>query len=174
MRFLAPLALAWLLPTSAFAVGQGEASVSVGGGLAIEFQGESAVGAAAEIRLLRGLTDAWSARLGLQASLLPASDGRKAASVLSQAVGVTWAVDIVKLVPFLDLGLLVADVRGGGHEASQRLGVQAGLGVDYLVSRRTVVSLLGRVDFLPLRLAGSAHAPMPAVVSVVLHLGRTF
>jgi hypothetical protein len=82
-------------------------------------------------------------------------------------------LDIVNWVPFLDLGLLVADVRGGGHGASQRLGGQAGLGLDYLVSRHAVVSVLGRVDYLPFRLAGTT-GPATTQLSVVAHLGRTF
>jgi hypothetical protein len=102
-----------------------------------------------------------------------ASAGSPVGTLLSQAVGLTWAVDIANLVPFLDLGLLAADVRGRGYRASQRLGGQAGLGVDYLVSRRLVVSFLGRVDYFPLRLAG-AESPRPIQLSFVLHLGRTF
>jgi hypothetical protein len=173
MRFSAALALAWLLPVSALAVGQGEASLSLGAGLAVAFEGQGRAGAEAEFRVLRGLSDAWSARLGLQAAVIPSSGTAPAGSLVSQAVGLTWAVDIAKLVPFLDLGLVVADVRGRGYPASQRLGAHVGLGVDYLVSRRTVVSFLGRVDYLPLRLAGG-EAPRPVQLCFVLHLGRTF
>jgi hypothetical protein len=173
MRFWLALALAWLVPASALAVGEGEAALSVGAGFAVAFQGDGRAGAEGEFRLLRGLTDAWSARLGLQAALLPSSGGQPRGSLISQAVGLTWAVDIANLVPFVDLGVLVADVRGMGNPASQRLGGQAGLGVDYLVSRRTLVSLLGRVDYLPLRLAGG-ESPRPILLALVLHLGRTF
>jgi hypothetical protein len=173
MRFWSVLALAWLLPMSAFAVGEGEASLALGGGLALALQNEGRAGVEVEFRLLRGLTDAWSARLGLQAAIVPSSDGKPAGSLLSQAVGLTWAVDIANLVPFVDLGLLAADVRGGGDRASQRVGGQAGLGFDYLLSRRTVLSLLGRLDYLPLRLAGG-ESPRPIQLSLVLHLGRTF
>jgi hypothetical protein len=173
MRFSAALTLAWLLPAPALAVGQGEASLSVGAGLAVAFQSQGRAGACAEFRLLRGLSDAWSARLGLQAALIPSSDTAPRGSLLSQAVGLTWAVDIAKLVPFLDLGLVVADVRGRGYQASQRLGGQAGLGVDYLVSRRMVLSFLGRVDYFPLRLAGG-ESPRPLALAFAIHLGRTF
>jgi hypothetical protein len=173
MRFWFAFALACLMPVPAIAVGQGEASLSVGGGLAIQCQGEGRTGAAVEFRLLRGLSDAWSARLGLQATLIPSAHGEKAATLLGQAAGLTWALDALRWVPFLDLGVLVADTRGGGTQASQRLGGQAGLGLDYLASRHTVVSFLGRVDYLPLRLAG-ADTSRPTQVSFVLHLGRTF
>jgi hypothetical protein len=173
MRFWSVLALVWLLPASALAVGEGEASLSLGAGCALTFQGDGHAGVEGEFRLLRGLGDAWSGRLGLQAALLPSSDGRPGGSLVSQAVGLTWAVDIANLVPFVDFGVLVADVRGMGQPASQRLGGQAGLGFDYLVSRHALVSLLGRVDYLPLRLAGG-ESPRPIQLCLVLHLGRTF
>lgn len=155
MRFWIALVFACLVPASAVAVGQGEASLSVGAGLAVAFQDDARPGAQAEFRLLRGLTDSWSARLGLQAAVLSAPQGSTTGSLISQAAGVTWAFDVVNWVPFVDLGLVVADVRGGGHPASQRLGGQAGLGLDYLLSRHTLLSLLARVDYFPLRLAGA-------------------
>ena len=173
MRFWPAFALVWLLPASALAVGEGEASLSLGAGLAVTFQDGGRAGVEGEFRLLRGLTDAWSGRLGLQAALLPSSDGRPRGSLVSQSAGLTWAVDIANLVPFVDFGVLVADVRGMGYAASQRLGIQAGVGLDYLASRHALVSLLARVDYLPLRLAGH-ESPRPTQLCLVLHLGRTF
>lgn len=173
MRFWIVFALACLTPCSAAAVGQDESSLQAGAGLAVQRQGGSRSGVEVEFRLVRGLTDAWSLRLGLQGAVLPASGGTKTATLLSQAAGVTWAFDVVNWVPFIDLGVVIADVRGAGHGASQRLGGQAGVGFDYLLSRHTVVSCLGRVDYLPLRLAG-ADGPRPTLLTLVLHLGRTF
>jgi hypothetical protein len=173
MRFWIVLALACLTPFSAAAVGQDESSLQAGAGWAVAHQGESRSGVEGEFRIVRGLTDAWSARLGLQGAVLPGSEGRKTGTIISQAAGVTWAFDVVNWVPFIDLGVVLADVRGNGHGASQRLGGQAGVGVDYLLSRHTFVSLLGRVDYFPLRLAGT-DGPRPSLLSFVLHLGRTF
>lgn len=171
--WLAALLFFCLVPASARALGQGEATLSAGGGLAVLFQGQSRVGAEGELRLVRGVSDAWSLRLGLQAAAAHASGEHGTATLLSQAAGVTWALDVVNWVPFVDLGIALADVRGGGNPASQRLGPQGGLGVDYLVSRHALISLLGRVDYFPIRLAG-AESPRPIQVSVMLHLGRTF
>jgi len=173
MRFWIALAIACLVPATTVAVGEKEASLSVGAGLAVAVQVDARPGVQGEFRLLRGLSDAWALRLGLQAAVLPASQGHKTGTLLSQAAGVTWAFDVVNWVPFLDLGVVVADVRGGGYQASQRLGSQAGLGVDYLVSRHTFLSFLGRVDYFPLRLAG-AHEPQATLLTFVLHLARTF
>ena len=172
MRFRTFIILACLAPESALAVGEGESSLSAGAGGAVLFQGQSRAGVAAEFRLLHGLSDAWSARLGLQAAVAPSSQGHSA-TLFSQAAGVTWAYDVVNWVPFADLGLVVADVRGGGHAGSQRLGGQAGAGIDCLLSRHLVASFLGRVDYYPVRLAG-ADVPRPVQLTFVLHVGRTF
>ncbi len=173
MRFWFAFALACLTPLSAAAVGQDESSLQAGAGLAVALHGDPRSGVAAELRIVHGLTDAWSLRLGLQGAVLPGGDGTETGTIISQAAGVTWAFDVVSWVPFIDLGVVVADVRGGGQGASQRFGGQAGIGLDYLLSRHTFVSFLGRVDYYPLRLAG-ADAPRATLLSLVLHLGRTF
>lgn len=173
MRFWILAILACLTPLPADAVGQDESSLQAGAGLAVGIQGESRSGLAGEFRVVRGISEAWSVRLGLQGALLPATGDKKTGTLMSQAAGLTWAFDVVSWVPFIDLGVVVADVRGTGYGASQRLGGQAGVGVDYLWSRHTFVSFLGRADYFPLRLAG-AESPRPLLLSFVLHLGRTF
>jgi len=173
MRFCLVLLLLWWLPTSALAVGQGEAMLSGGLGLAVGFQDPARAGAQAEMRLLRGISDSWAARLGLQTAWYPAKGSTPAAHVTAQSLGLTWAADVLKLVPFADVGMAVADLRGGGLTPSWRLGGQLGLGADYLVSRHLVLSLLARADYFPLRLAGG-HDAHPTQVSLVLYLGRAF
>jgi hypothetical protein len=155
------------------AVGQGEASLSGGLGLAVAFRDQTRVGAQAETRLLRGISDSWAARLGLQTAWYPAENSTPAAHVTAQSLGLTWAADVLNWVPFADLGIAVADIRGGGLAASWRLGGQLGLGIDYLISRHLTMSLLARVDYFPLRLAGGhdAHATQ---ASFALYLGRAF
>ena len=173
MRHWLALVLLWCLPTSALALGQGEASLSGGLGPALAFQGQIRPGAQADVRLLRGLNDSWAARLGLQTAWYPASNSTPSAHVTAQALGLTWAADVLNLVPFADLGILAADVRGGGMTPSWRLGGQLGLGADYFLSRHLTMSLLARVDYLPLRLAGG-HNAHPTQISLALHLGRAF
>jgi hypothetical protein len=48
-----------------------------------------------------------------------------------------------------------------------------GVGADYLVSRHLTLSLLARVDYFPLRLAGG-HDAHPTQASLALYLGRAF
>ena len=121
----------------------------------------------------RRARDAWSARLGLQAAWYPADDATPSAHVTAQALGLTWAADVLKLVPFADLGIVVADIRGSWVAASQRLGGQLGFGADYLISRHFTMSLLARVDYFALRLAGGHDTPTTQL-TLALHLGRAF
>jgi len=173
MRFFWLALLAWWLPTSAIAVGQGEASLSGGLGLAVAFQDHTRTGGQAEARLLRGISDSWAVRLGLQTAWYPAEGAAPLAQITAQSAGLTWAADVLNWVPFADIGLAVADTRGRGLAPSWRFGGQVGLGADYLLSRHLTLSLLARVDYFPLRLAG-AHDPYPTQFSVVLFMGRAF
>jgi hypothetical protein len=173
MRFWLALLLVWWVPTSALAVGQGEASLSGGLGLALAFQAQTRAGAQADVRLLRGISDSWAARLGVQTAWYPADGATPSAHVTAQSVGLTWAADVLNLVPFTDLGIAVADIRGGGLATSWRLGGQFGLGADYFLSRHLTMSLLARVEYFPLRLAGG-HDVHPTQASLGLYLGRAF
>jgi hypothetical protein len=173
MRFWLALFLVCCLPSAALAVGQGEASLSGGLGLAVAFQDQTRAGAQAEARLLRGISDSWAARLGVQTAWYPADGTTPAAHLTAQSAGLTWAADILNWVPFADLGIAVADIRGGGLATSWRLGGQLGLGADYFLSRRLTLSLLAHVDYFPLRLSGGREAH-PAQTCLTLYLGRAF
>ena len=173
MRSWLALVLVWWLPTAALAVGQGEASLSGGLGLAVTFQDQTRAGAQADARLLRGISDSWAARLGLQTAWYQVEGSKPAAHVTAQSLGLTWAADVLNWVPFVDLGMAIADIRGAGLAASWRLGGQFGIGADYLVSRHLTLSLLARVDTFPLRLAGGRDAH-PTQASFALYLGHAF
>ena len=173
MRYWPLFVGAWLLPATALALGPGEASLSGGLGLTLARPDETRAGAQAEVRLLRGVTDSWAARLGLQATWIPESGATSSTYVAMQALGLTWAADALNLVPFVDLGIVVADVRGGGRLENERLGAQAGIGADYCLARHWVLSLLGRIDYLALRFAGG-HEPSLVLSTFALHLGRMF
>jgi hypothetical protein len=173
MRSWLALVLVWWLPTSALAVGQGEASLSGGLGLALAFQDQKHVGAQAEARLLRGISDSWAARLGVQTAWYPADGKTPSAHITAQSAGLTFAADVLNLVPFADVGIAVADIRGGGLTTSWRLGGQLGLGADYLLSRHLTLSMLAHVDYFPLRLAGG-HGAHPVQTTLALYLGRAF
>jgi hypothetical protein len=134
-------------------------------------QNRAHAGAQVEFRLLRGFSDSWAGRLGVEAAWLPTSG--TAIHYTTQSLGLTWSADILNLVPVADLGIAVADIRGGGVAASQRLGPQAGIGADYLFSRHVTISLLAHAEYLAFRLAG-ARTTRPTQITIGLHLGRVF
>jgi hypothetical protein len=173
MRFGPALLLCALLPATARAAGHGETAVSGGPGLAVLVAGATQVGVAGDLRLLRGLSDSWSARLGLEAAWLPSTDERPATRLSAGALGLTVAADVLSLVPFADFGVVVADLRSAGLAAQQRVGGELTLGADYLAGRHVTLSVLGRVDYFALRLAG-AHGPRPVLVVLALALGYVF
>lgn len=63
-------------------------------------------------------------------------------------VGITYAVDATRLVPYFDLavGLLgrTEPVKGGGNKAGYDFGAEIGIGVDYLITRRWAVGFVVR------------------------------
>jgi len=162
-----------LVPASALALGKGEASLSGGLGFSLAHQADTRPGASVEARLLRGISDAWSARLSLQGAWISASGASGATFLSVQDLGLTWAADVLNLVPFFDLGIVAADIRGGGSAAVQRLGVRASIGADYFLARRVALSVLGHVDYLALRLAGG-HGATPLLMTFALHLTGFF
>jgi hypothetical protein len=173
MRLGLPLLLLAISPASALAAGEGETTISGGPGLAVLFDGQTRAGVATDVRLLRGLTDAWSLRLGLQAAWIPASGNTNATRVTAPSLGLTLAADITNLVPFVDAGIVFADLRGGGLGSRQRLGCQLGAGADYFIARRFTLTLLARLDYYALHLAGD-RGSSPTQATLALHLGRVF
>lgn len=173
MRRTLAVLVASFVPVLAHAAGQGETTVGGGPGLAVLRDGGTRAGGAAEVRLLRGLDDAWSARVRLQAAWLPARGDRQATQLFAPGLGLTVAADVVNLVPFLDVGVVLADLRETGRPSRQRLGAELAAGADYLLSRHLVLSLLARVDYLVLRLGGYG-APTPLLLTLDLHVGYVF
>jgi hypothetical protein len=173
MRRALPLLVASLSATPAFAIGEGETTLTVGPGLALGLEGSTRVGGLVDARFLFGLTDAWSARLGLAGSWLATPGAQDATQLVTPALGVTVAADVLNLVPFAEVGIAFGDVRGGGLAARHYLGGQLAAGVEYLATRRFTVSLLGRVDYFAIRLAGPDASP-PLALVFALHLGRVF
>jgi hypothetical protein len=161
---------------SAFALGPGEASLSGGVGPAVSLAERTQAGVQVGGRLVRGISDAWAGRLGVQSAWYPAggtAPSTHSLHVTTQAIGVTWALDALNVVPFADFGLLTADVRGGGTGASWHLGGELGGGIDYLVNRHLVTSLIAHVDYLPFHLAGG-HRERPLQATLALLVGRAF
>jgi hypothetical protein len=147
--------------------------LTAGPGVALAHQDRTRSGISADVRWLYGLSDSWSAHLGLQAAWFPAAASQSALYAVTPSLGLTAAADILNWVPFVEAALLVGDFRGNGLAARQRLGGRLGGGIDYLMTRHFTLSLLGRLDYFALALAGPDGA-RPLALSFALHLGRVF
>jgi hypothetical protein len=159
-------------PCPAHATGAGERQVSASLGFALAGDDNASPGTQAGVEAMMGFTDAWAGRAVVSGSWQPGSASGSPRQVTALSLGATYSLDVVRWVPFVDLGLSLADLRGEGAR-SQRLGPQVGLGAEYLLSRRWTLAALARFDFLALRLAGSGGTH-PWWACAGLRVGRVF
>jgi hypothetical protein len=160
-------------PRPAQAAGAGEKQASGALGFALAGADDHArPGMQAGVEAMMGFTDAWAGRAAVSGSWQPDSAGSSPRHVTAVSLGATYSLDVVRWVPFVDLGLSLADLRGGGA-SSQRLGPQVGIGAEYLLSRRWTLAALVRFEFFALRLAGSGGAH-PWWACVGFRIGRVF
>jgi hypothetical protein len=176
VALVAALAL-WLAPARrAFALGEEEwaASLSVAGGL-LGARNDVAAGAGGGLEIARGLTDVFAARaaLSMERFAWPAIGPRS--PVASQALAVTAggvaAFDVLRVVPFVELSLVVAHFSGGAM--GPRAGAELGVGADYLLDRRWSVGGVIRGRLLPVPLDAQEGSLLPSGAMVV-RLGRKF
>jgi hypothetical protein len=167
------LAILCALPCPVHAAGSGEKQVSASLGFAVAGGDDTArPGMQAGVEAMIGVTDAWAGRAAVSGSWQPDSASGSPRHVTALSLGATYSLDVVRWVPFVDLGFSLADLRGGGA-SSQRLGPQVGMGVEYLLSRRWTLAALAHFDFFALRLGGSGGA-YPWWVCAGLRVGRVF
>jgi hypothetical protein len=94
------------------------------------------------------------------------------ASVASAGFSLAW--DVLRIIPFVEAGAALADLRGGVTRG-RYLGFEGAAGVEYLVDRRWSVAGIARYQYLPVRLAGGKTAdPSPGVLTVGLRLSKSF
>jgi hypothetical protein len=152
-------------PGRALAVGEEEWQLAVMAGYGRLFAGaDQGGGALARLEGQRGLTDA----LAIHATLGPSQHAR-AGGALAATAGVTYAVDVLRVVPFFEGGL--AFVAGAGRDA---VGLELGAGGEYLIDRRWAVALVARYALLPLRLRGPSGGSPLGLLSVGVRVGRVF
>jgi hypothetical protein len=168
-------------PWTASAVGEDEWQLGAGGGFCqLRADGRGGPGFALRVEGQRGMSDLFALRAAVGSSWtgVAAAGARPAGWTRSfHAVGgATVAYDVLRVVPFADLGVALAHVGGTGiRDAHGALGFEAGVGGEYLVDRRWAVALIGRAQYFPIVFSaadvdvGPAHA-----LSVVLRVGRTF
>ena len=117
----------------------------------IHLDGHTAWGGGGAVDVSYGLTDALAVRAtgAFTAHGIGRTDVAPAGSVLAYhaGVGVTYAIDIVRVVPSLDFSLGLLGVRrptSYGDQYTNQFGVEIGLGVDYLLSRRIAIGVVAR------------------------------
>jgi hypothetical protein len=111
----------------------------------------NAWGGGAGLDVAYGLNDAIAVRLtgAYSAHALDASAGGPAGvlSAFHAGAGITYAIDVLRLVPYFDLGVgLLGSLRPSAHgtDAIYGFGVEIGLGLDYLATRLVSVGFVVR------------------------------
>jgi hypothetical protein len=155
------------LPGRAWAVGEDERQVAVTAGAALLDGGGA--GPAARIEGQFGTSDVLALHVALGASWHSQAGGTARATGV--AVGVTYALDVLRVVPFFEGALTIVDRRGAGATRLDA-GAEAGIGGEYLLDRYWSLAVVARLAYLPLRLSGAAGAP--SLLSLALRLGRVF
>jgi hypothetical protein len=169
-------------PGMAQAVAEEEWQLGASAGFAsLRAAGRSWPGAQAGLELQRGFTGGWSLGLAGDLSLhrVPASgtEGARTSSAAGLAATVVYALDVLRVVPLAEAGVALVVLGGDGVERRGHLGLELGLGAEWLLDRRWAVALIARLRHAPLELGGG-DAPVdvgdPRRAWIGLRLGRTF
>jgi hypothetical protein len=100
------------------------------------------------LRTTYGFGDAWSLEARLEHAFFP--DELAPTHLTRLAVGATYAIDVLRVVPFFGFGVGGALGVRDGH-VQPDLVLYGSVGLDYLVSRRWLVGLDVRAEVLPVR-----------------------
>lgn len=153
LRRFAAAALLVLAPAGPAAADEKEFLVALQPGFAFVKVGDrTAWGGGGGLDVAYGITDAFWLRLtgAYSAHSLPAGDKNNPGGQLSAwhaGAGVTYQVDIVRLVPFFDLavGLLGLSQPGPrGNTTSNDFGLEIGVGAEYLIDRHVALGFVAR------------------------------
>lgn len=151
-------ALLTLAAPGAASADEKEWVVALSPGFAVTRLGDrTAWGGGAGLDLLYGVTDALSLRLtgAYAAHSLPVVEKTDSmpglpgglVTAFHAGAGVSYAVDIVRLVPYFDLSIGVLGLRqptDKGEQSGYDFGVEIGVGADYLINRRLAVGFVVR------------------------------
>ena len=151
------LALALALESTAAAAGEHEWQVALRAGAGtVSVDGRKPWGLAGGLDVEYGLTDAWAVRLSFEGSTHDVSkandmDLRPAGTIHTDAamLGVTYTVDILRLIPYGTLQMGLLQVRGAVTTPQSLLAMELGLGADYFVTRRFLAGLSFHYLFEP-------------------------
>jgi hypothetical protein len=138
VAFLSATGWAW----RARAINQDEWQVALRTGAAVvHVDGRSPWGPAGALDLAYGILDAWALRLSFEGSYYSVDKQTKPAlpagtiNVESALAGITYTVDILRLVPYGDLEIGVARFGGAVTAPLTSLAAELGFGADYYLTQ---------------------------------------
>jgi len=113
-------------------------------------------GLAGGVDIQYGLTDGWGLRLSLEGSTHDVTktnemDPRPEGTIRTDAalIGLTYTFDVLRLVPYADLQVGLAQVRGAVTTPQSLLAMELGVGADYFVTRRVTAGIRFHYLFEP-------------------------
>lgn len=172
-----PSLLLWTAPAHALE----EDAFSAGAGLGMALlhgAGSTGFGPAIEASGSHGLTDLWAVHvsLGFQSCRFAAGEGRAIdwKTGFSGFVGLRIAYDVLRVVPFAQLGVGVAGIDEGGPTAGTWLGPEGVLGAEYLIDRHWSLAPAARIRVMPVRLSGPDESRVLFGADVSVWVGRRF
>jgi hypothetical protein len=149
----------------------------------VNVDGRTPWGNATALDLEYGFLDAWAARVSLEGSLHSVSANQQAGlpggtiHTGAALAGITYTVDILRLVPYFDLELGVVEI-GGAVVAKQphKLVSELGAGGDYFITRRVTTGLSFQYLYAPLDLIENPRnfGNSPFIISVTARLSWIF
>lgn len=174
IKKLAVIAVLFLVATPAYAA-KGVKRVGVQGGFAgLSSDGDfSGYGGA----LYGGwsITDALTLGINATASSNQVTKTGGRSLVMSQAVGITYALDIIQIVPYAGIYAGIYEFTGGGLQKTQlKGGGQIALGADYVYSRDFTFGLELRAHALPGEFLTSPTNPTPFYATTFLKAEYTW
>jgi opacity protein-like surface antigen len=144
----------------------------------VEADDRRPIGPGIGLQLQRGFTDAFAVRLALGVSRHDVgSNGEQpggAVTAASAFAGITYAIDVLRVVPFVELGVGLLDVSGAVSERRHGLGFDLGLGAQYLVTRDWGLGATIRYQAFPVELGSASGGDHPSVVALGLRVARLF
>jgi hypothetical protein len=130
-----------------YAAGADEWQLSLRAGIGVVNEGDDPWGVAGGVDVEYGLTDAWALRGSLEGSTKSLSANKQAGTAAGSErtdaalVGITYTIDVLRLVPYADLLFGVAQISGPLAPPVTMLASELGIGGDYYVTRRVRAGL---------------------------------
>jgi hypothetical protein len=182
---LLALTAAWVLGTApARAAGENEWELAGRlGAQTINVDGRKPWGPTLGLDVAYGLNDAWALRASLDASSHSVSpenpqDTRPVGNVSRQAalVGLTYTIDVLRLVPYADLDIGVVHIGGAVLQPQTLLAMQLGVGAAWFVNRQWTAGLSFRYLFEPADLLSDPLnlGTNPFAFSITVRASRVF